>query len=305
MPTQNDIRQQVTNQIIQAIESGTLPWRRPWYSQRRGRHRNAISNRAYSGVNPWLLELHAIDHGFTSRCWATYKQWQEMGCTVKKRPPGVPPGAWGCMIVFTKPVRNSSIDDETGEVRTEGFRLLRTYTVFSADQVDGDVVDQFRTVVPVPNQQNFEPAEKLIEASGVELHLGGDRAFYRRPTPEGTWPNHTDGDFIQLPHKSDFEKMGGFYETAFHELAHWSEVRLGWTGSYELGEMIAEMASCYLSQELGVPQGEGLHNHAAYIQSWLTAMKEDHGFIFKASSQSSKVADFLLAFSKSPGAVSV
>jgi len=57
MPSQSDIRQQVTDQIIAALQSGDLPsWKKPWRSLS-GLHRNVVSGRSYSGVNPLLLEI--------------------------------------------------------------------------------------------------------------------------------------------------------------------------------------------------------------------------------------------------------
>ena len=67
-----------------------------------------------------------------------------------------------------------------------------------------------------------------------------------------------------------------------------------------MGELIAEMASCFLATELGVPNSEAIENHAAYVKSWLAAMKDDPNYIFKASRQASKVCDFLLSFVKQP-----
>jgi len=84
-----------------------------------------------------------------------------------------------------------------------------------------------------------------------------------------------------------------------HELSHWSEPRLGFEQKdrdYAYFEWVAEMASCFLATELGVPQGEGLENHAAYLKSWLRSMKDDASFIFKASTAASKTADFLFSF---------
>ena len=63
-----------------------------------------------------------------------------------------------------------------------------------------------------------------------------------------------------------------------------------------MGELIAEIASCYLAAELGVPNGEPLDNHAAYLKCWLEDMQNDPNYIFKASRQASKVCDFLLSF---------
>jgi len=52
-----------------------------------------------------------------------------------------------------------------------------------------------------------------------------------------------------------------------------------------MGELVAEMASSFLATELGVPQGETLENHAAYLKSWLKDMKDDPAYIFRASTQ--------------------
>ena len=41
-----------------------------------------------------------------------------------------------------------------------------------------------------------------------------------------------------------------------------------------------------------------MENHAAYLKGWLERMKGDPSFLFKASSQASKVTDFLLSFAQ-------
>ena len=70
-----------------------------------------------------------------------------------------------------------------------------------------------------------------------------------------------------VPCDSAFTTKGAYYETLLHELAHWSEVRLGWTAKYEMNELVAEIAASFLSSELGIPQGESLENHAAYVRT--------------------------------------
>ncbi len=132
---------------------------------------------------------------------------------------------------------------------------------------------------------------------------GGDRAYYRRPHPAGSFPNHSEGDFLCIPPKTTFSPPAAFYETIAHEVSHWAECRTGWDHDkhgYALGELAAEIASCYVAAELGVPQGEGLGNHAAYLKNWLEALRNDRNYIFKAAKQASKVTDFLLAFVKKP-----
>ncbi len=304
MPNPTEIRSQLTEKIIAAIERGVVPWRKSWVSPKNtGRAANVASGRAYKGINPLLLQIAAMEHGFRSRWWGTYVQWQQVGCQVMKRPAGVPPGRWGTQIVFYKPVSKTVVDPITGEEDEEQYRILRTFTVFSADQVCGPNAHEYQ----VPDNweagnvhPDFAPADELITNSGADIRYGGDHAFYRQPCPIGSWPRHSSGDFIQMPPKSNFITEGAYYETTFHELAHWSEVRVNWIGGRELGELVAEMAACFVSAELGIPNGEALENHAAYVQSWLQDMQGDHGFIFRASSQASKVADFLLAFARQP-----
>ena len=298
--TSTELRKQVNERLIEALSKDILPWRRPWSPARTGgRHRNFVSQRAYSGVNPLLLELHNLKHGFGSSVWLTFNQAKAIGCTVNKRPDHVPPGQWGCNVVFCKPVTKTTVDQDTGEEERESFFMLRSFTVFNIDQVSGPAVDQLRDgdLRPVIGT-DYPTAQALIEASGAKLIHGGDKAFYVRPTPEEAWPNHTNGDYIMAPERRRFESSETYFETLFHELAHWSEVRLGWDHrkkGYSMGELVAEISATYLATELGMPLAD-LDNHAAYLKTWLEGMRESPGFIFGACSAASRVTDYLLGF---------
>lgn len=297
MPTSNEIRQQVTDKLIAALEKGVRPWRRPWSGGHGGgRHTNVISRRAYSGINPLLLEVHALDHGLNSNVWGTFQQWQSLGASVKRRPDHVQNGRWGCHIIFYKPVTKTTKKPDTGEEEESQFLVMREFTVFNLDQVDG--ADHLRTANVTTTMPDFAPADELIAATKADIRHGGSQAFYRRPAG-GTWPLHTDGDYIMMPPKGTFDPVGSYYETAFHELAHWSEVRLDWdwkNEGYNMGELRAEIAACQLAAELGVPQAETVENHAAYLKSWLSGMKSDPSLIFKVATQAGKAADLLLSF---------
>ena len=304
MASNSDLRQQITATIIDAIENkNLLPWRRPWAGGKdSGRHRN-VQGRAYSGINPLLLEVHADKHGLNSRTWGTYNQWSSLGLQVKKHPDNIKPGSWGATVALYRPVKKAKIDKTTGKEVEDSFLVMRQFTVFNADQVPGPGVEKYQHQQPATPTSGFDadygPAEELIRATGAVIHHTGEKAYYRRPTPEGSWPNHTEGDLIVLPPKEKFVSSGAYYETAFHELGHYSEVRLGWDHrkhGYSHGELVAEISASLLSAELGVPQGEPLENHAAYLKHWLEGMKGDSSFIIKASSQASKVTDYLLSF---------
>jgi len=299
MPNQNDIRQAITNQIISALESGSVPpWRRPWrLGKNAGAPANVVSKRSYRGLNPILLSLHAEKHQLTSKWYGTFNQWRQLDGRVMRRPPHVPEGQWGCQICFWTPVTKTVHTDEGDE--EDRFFVLRMYTVFCIDQVEGKHLDHLRAGQADTNEPltvDYQPAEDAIEATGASIRFGGGKAFYS-PT----------NDYIQVPPKAIFESLDEFYGTCFHELCHWSEhlSRLDWSrkekeNTYALGELVAEIGSCFLCRELGVPASENLENHIAYVGNWLQAMRSDPRFIFTASAQASKAADFILSFSRKP-----
>jgi antirestriction protein ArdC len=302
--TQHELRRSITQQIVDALEKNIVPWRKPWTaSPNAGRPANFVSKKSYSGVNVHLLALHQLRHGFTSRWYGTFQQWKALGCSVMKRPERVPPGQWGCSIVFAKPLVKTTVDKDTGDEVDSTFFLLRNYCVFNADQVSGAAAEAYKVEADdhegntIPD---FMPADELVAKSGADVRFQvSDRAFYRRPTPEASWPNHSEGDFVVMPLRSQFHSQVDLYATLLHELSHWSEIRVGYDHAkhgYAMTELVAEMSGCFLCQELRVPQSDDLENHVAYLRSWLDSMKGDPSFIFRASTFASRITDYLLSF---------
>ena len=186
MPSQSEIREQVTRQIVAALESEILPWRRPWKSSgsQPGRHSNVASRKPYQGINPMLLEIHALRLGLMSRWWGTFGHWKSLGCNIRKRPKDVEEGHWGCHVVLYKPVTKTVLDERTGDEDEERFFVLKTFTVFSADQVEGAAAEQYQAVEQDGQTDalpDFQPAEDLIAATAADIRYGGNRAYYVRP----------------------------------------------------------------------------------------------------------------------------
>jgi len=287
MPNPKEIRQNISQQIVDALNSGdTLPWRQPWSNDlNAGLPTNAMSTNRYSGVNPILLEISRMRQGFQSKWWGTYRQIQQLGANVNR-------GEKGTAITFYKniPVKNKKTADEE---REKTVPLLRTFHVFNIEQTDG--LDQLRVGQgdsTTDIEDNHQEADALIDATEADIRYGGNRAFYSPTT-----------DHIQLPMRSQFADANDFYSTATHELVHWSGAahRLNRTElSYAFEELVAEIGSCYTCTELGIPVCDDLSSVTSYVQSWLRAMQNDPSFIFKAASHASKAADYLLDFRQSP-----
>lgn len=266
----------ITDTIIAELEKGATPWIKPWRADISA-DKNFISKKAYRGINRLLLGMSSMAKGYTSPDWATYKQWQEKGCQVKK-------GEKATNIVFFKTVAGK--ENEEGEVEG-GYSMMRGYFVFNAEQTDMEQVTPAK-----PEEHTFTAhaeCEERIAKTGAIIGHGGDAAFYM--------PSQ---DRIQLPNKSAFANPESYYATAFHELTHWSgakkrldrnlnEGRFG-NPAYAFEELVAEIGAAYLCADHGVT---GELRHAGYIQSWLKACRDDEKAIFKAAALAQKAADYL------------
>jgi antirestriction protein ArdC len=98
-----DIYREVTARIIQALESGTAPWVRPWSVESDPFPINAASHRRYRGINALLLHLTALQCGYARNRWLTYRQALAMGAHVRC-------GEHGVGIVFFRVVEVSAAD---------------------------------------------------------------------------------------------------------------------------------------------------------------------------------------------------
>ena len=88
MPTQHQIRESIVSTIVEHLKAGKVePWRCPWSLDRNtGAPANVVSKKNYRGINPLLLMVASMRHGFQSRHWGTWKQWKAMGGSSKHRP---------------------------------------------------------------------------------------------------------------------------------------------------------------------------------------------------------------------------
>ena len=130
-----------------------------------------------------------------------------------------------------------------------------------------------------------------MRASGADIRIGGDRAFYMPAA-----------DFIQLPPQPAFFEQINYYRTALHELGHWTghPTRLArdfsgsfGTKAYAREELVAELTAAFTCSTLGI---EPTVRHAGYIASWLEVLREDNRAVVRAASQASKAAYWILGF---------
>ncbi len=283
-----DIRQQITDQIIVAMEAGTPPWRKSWSSG--GLHCNASSGASYKGINQLILGLT----GQTDPRWLTYKQAEYMGMQVRK-------GEHGTQIVKMVEVsrRDAARESEAGgEVLAEdGTKALvmRVYTVFNASQIDG--------MAPMPVRECDVTCADAVE----QIIFGLQRTGLKVNFGQGFQPCYIPRtDEVRCPPASEFENLEDFHATLLHEAAgHGSQAmkrlafmsfeppRFG-SADYARLELLAELVSAQLGAELGLPMGPSLiESHASYLSSWLQVLKGDKNEIFRAAANAQKICDYV------------
>lgn len=271
-----DIYQDVTDRIVTALESGTVPWLRPWRDDKSGSALepfNAATGRPYNGIN--LLILGSMP--FADLGWLTFKQALDVGGNVRK-------GEKGTGVIFWK--FEARKDEETGKTKTVPF--ARMYTVFNVAQCDGIIADKLkRPAAPTIGDTDMNA---LTSRAGATVRHGGDKAFYT-----------TNGDFVSLPSLSAFRGIDHYQATLAHELTHWTGhksrcarefgKRFG-DQAYAFEELVAEIGSAFLCARHGVAL-DGLQ-HPAYLANWLQVLKADKRAIFTASSKAKEAATFLM-----------
>lgn len=311
-PSVSDLYARVTAAVIASLEAGVPPWVCPWSkSLPAGGSQlpvNATTGRFYRGINVLLLNARLWECGFQSHRWLTFNQAQAVGARVRK-------GSTGTTVVFFKMweadgagagIGSGGVISVPAIEDRKVIPLLRSFTVFNADQVDGLP----ESMAPVPDAgvpgAAWDPiasAEGLVAATGVDVQHGGSRAFYRPAS-----------DHIQMPARSAFASGEAYYGTLLHELTHWTghASRCDRTlqgrqhiEAYAFEELVAEMGSAFLCGHCGLLPAAGGEapglQHAAYIGDWLQALRNDRRLVFTASSMAQKAADFVLASEVSPG----
>ena len=327
-----DFRQEFTDKVIAAIESGqALPWDKPWHTMQ-GLPRNAVSGKTYAGGNRVVLGLVAMEKGYTDARWMTVKQSNDLGGFIRKGEKGVMIERWdnkpfwqrrdvelklggrtvvvdakrgvdaagvhlvgGQVVPAGQITVNHDGKDYTWKQAERALDLLvgRNYVVFNAEQCEGLKLEPLPQRQDIPMDKRGEQLMTAMQEDGLRFVHQGSRAYY---SPAG--------DLIALPQRDAFKSVEGYYGTALHEMGHatGAEKRLnrdGITGGHAFGsegyareELRAELFSAFMSAETGIPHDDD--QHTAYLQSWTKALKQDKNEIFRAAAEAGKAVDYVL-----------
>lgn len=282
MPTRNDRAQvaldSLVAKLIDAMESDPGSWTQPW---RRALPANAVTGRRYSGSNILLLGWTAGEQDYASSRWATYKQWAEAGCHVRK-------GEKSSVVVFYKSLEIPDPSAQDPEA-TKRIPLLRYSSVFAAEQVEGE--HAAKLCAPAQAFDAEEHAERFFADVGAVVRHGGDSAYYSKQT-----------DAITLPPRGAFDSSGAYYSVVAHEHTHWTggparlnriaHKRFG-DDEYAREELVAELGSVFVMSHLGLAH-EPDRRQAAYLAHWSAHLRSRPRDLWSVVGDASAALDHLV-----------
>jgi len=283
-----DIYAIVTDKIINLLEQGVVPWRRPWTSA--GLPRNLVSKKSYRGINHFLLSASK----YVSPLWLTMRQANELGGHIRK-------GEESTAVVFWKidnvKLSTEDRDNEESDEKTRRRFLLRYYRVWNLEQCElpQAMLDKLPKI-EMHEHDPIEAAERIIAAmpNPPEIQHAGSKAFYSPIT-----------DRITLPPRELFISIEEQMATTYHEMSHATghpkrlnresiaEAAPFGSPIYAAEELVAEMSAAYLCAEAGISPAV-IENQAAYVAGWLKKLREDRKLVVHAAAQAQKATDYIL-----------
>ena len=271
-----------TKEILPLVED--MPWT---HDGTVGVPYNTITGQPYRGGNVLALWAASARHGWGHE-WATFKQWQTRGATVRKGERGT-----HCIYWNVKPAQTiTEVDDTTGDEVTlttaAQVRWARSFVVFNAAQVDGHTP--------------AETARSEPETDGVAdwfAHVPADVRWC------GGNPCYMPAlDRVLMPAASAFVTDAGRWGTLAHELAHWTghPDRLARTygkrfgdDAYAAEELVAELSAAFTCALLGIPT-QARTDHAPYLAHWCRVLKADPSILWSIASKAQASTDHLATY---------
>lgn len=283
----------IADKIIEMIEKGTPPWRKPWTGG--GFLPTSVSSgKPYQGSNVLYLWAVATSNGWTDNRWLTYNQAKKLGGNIKK-------GEKATYIIHWTP-KFRDVEQPDGTITKQFYWTPPKFIpVFNVEQAENIKLPPLIEREPVPVTEAEQVVLNAYKDKPEIVFKAQDQAFY---TPSE--------DKIYMPLREQFANPQDLFETLMHELAHSTghKDRLGKEGkrkelqdnygnhraSRGEEELIAEISVAILASELGIEIDWG--NVAAYADSWLKPLKDDKAMIITAAKMAQDAVNYMLGKKK-------
>jgi len=200
--------EKIVASLIELMEAGSAPWRRPWDGSGGGHHVNLLSGHRYRGANPILLTLGMHIRGSALLFWCGFAEAKRLGIFPRKGSKAV--------NILRPQLHSREEPGVGGEVTLRSWASYRPVAFFNAADLEGEALAALiearkspKGVEPKPEPERLEAAEAVLGAWPVPVSFGGDRACYLPGI-----------DRIQLPDRASFHSPAAFCATWAHEQIH-------------------------------------------------------------------------------------
>jgi len=267
-----DLRQELTDRMVAALDQGTIPWERPWHEIRAGRPRNLSSAHDYRGGNRLMLMMVQLEKGYADPRFGTVRQINQLGGTVNRGEKGYPIEYWGEQPFYERRDVGISYGNDRVNVLTEdrhgvvirgmdaGVRPWRVIAedlaVWHEDQKLGwqqahqsldRLVARVSTVFNVaqtsgltlaPPDPTPQAVPSIERADGLLTSMRQDGVKFETDNRSAYYV--PPRDTVYLPERNRFDSAEGYYGTALHEIGHATGAarrlnRDGITGNHRYG----------------------------------------------------------------------
>lgn len=294
---QADLYQMITDRIIEGLEKGKMPWKKTWTNDPLLMPQNYLSKKIYNGLNLLLLAFNDYEVPF----YLTFNQIKELGGSLKKGSKSTPITYWN-FSYFIPNATGELVKISPEDARARHAKklpvivkpFLRYYNVFNIENVEN--IDFI-----IPEKKEYPELERINSCEEVISNYkdcplikhSGTEAFYS-PIQ----------DYVNMPEAGKFDCIESYYGVLFHELIHstghakrlnreeiTSPTKFG-SQKYSKEELTAEIGSMFLRNLVGLENYQ-FDNSQAYINGWITALKNDKMMIFSAASKAKKAISYM------------
>lgn len=280
------VNEQIKEMLVLAeLGDGLAPWQKSYSILRR---RNYTSNRLYNGINRILLS------GDPEISYITEKDIKKRGLELKEEATGRFVVAWIPPKRLTEKEKNdlknqgySDFDIEKKDKKR--FPMMISFIVYMAKDVIGLPKKGYaddRANIPAADCEKW--IDKIIKEKGLKIEIGGNQPNFK-----------PFQDCITVPRIEQYKDSDSYYRDLFHEIAHWTGLqnRLNrWTPEkfdikeYGKEELIAEIASCYMSHLFNIPV---IEESISYLEGWRKVIEEDPYIYVSAAQRAEKILEYL------------
>ena len=280
----------ITEQILAKLDNGVVPWERPW-DPAVGRPANAVTGKPYRGANIFILSAHADYYGCESPLWATPKQINDLGGSIRRGAKV----AWVHFWNLWTPKPKDEDDEPEARWIVKAFRAINLSQTVG---LEGYEAPAHKGAAHIAREHTpIAKAEAIVAGykGKPPIRTSSDgRAFYNYMS-----------DYVSIPPANAFRDSEHYYSVLFHELTHSTghpdrlarksivEAAPFGTPHYGREELIAEMGAAMLSAVAGIEHAT-LNTSAGYLNSWREKIGEDKRAIVTAGAQAQKAVDLIL-----------